>query len=117
MAPALRGPTCANGRLWFRQWGGRALTLGAGRSVDALGAEAIHGGLLIAVVREQDADSRHVQQFLNFRAGIDDSHGAFIPDEVRIATHQLAEAGAVNPRDAAEVDNDAGIALFENFTA
>jgi len=29
-----------------------------------LRAEALHGGLLIAVVREQDADPGHVQQLL-----------------------------------------------------
>src|SRR5579884_2415423 len=79
--------------------------------------KAFYGFLLVAVLRYQSADPGHVEHLPDLGLGVQDPERALIAHEMRVATHELPQTGAVDFGHPAEVDNDPAVPLLQNLAA
>lgn len=83
---------------------------------ELFGAEAPNRLFFVLVRRDQTADARHIEHFFHIGRGIQQFETTLIAHEVRVTAHQLSEAGAIDPGDAAQIDNYARVRLLEDLT-
>jgi hypothetical protein len=77
--------------------------------------EAADGFLFVLERRNQRTDPRHFQKLPDLGSRVQNLKRALIPNQVRIAAHQLAKSRAVDPGHPAEVDDDLRVALFQHL--